>query len=1050
MAAARTITPVNIRLGVDVTKIKEGMQVTSTELRNLSRLTAQSAEGMTKLGYATDLFNKFVAAGQVSRAEADRILESLAKKYGVVTDAAKEAAEAEKAVADEQRRLNDLRAQSSNILKSLQSDEEKYLHAIDLLQQSLKEKIITDQQYIQGMERLRLANNDLSASERAALTLAEQKANAEKELIRLRNSLATSNDKYAASQQMLNESRRLELIGDKELSELLVKLAKSHGILTEEEKKDKAEQDRLNESRRQAQSIIKSMETDSQKFANAEKAVIESHQRGELVGVNLGEALRKLRVQYDQLTPAERAESESLKLASDRMKEYERIIATTVTRNDEFDTKLAGLNTQLHRLEITTAQYKAAVAALRNEYGIITGSQQRFQALQERGRIAGEEMIDAQTRLKAVLDRGQSITMKYSAVMNQFAADMRAGRISALEFAAAMRQLNSEMDDEEKAQKKGKTGFFGTLISPRALATGAAFAGIGAAISGAKGIMSLTMAQEEVTALTKALTQSEVATKELLASYRQLDRESMLSFAAFGEAGKQMLAVGMSVKEITPMLQGLSKVSGGNEERFHSLVRAMTQVQTAGRLTASEMLQFTNAGWSPLNQIAKRAGETMAETKKRIEAGAVSVNEVKMALMDATIAGGAFANVNEEMQQTFTGAWAKFKSDIQAASMEIGTGLVPAMKEMLSVVKSTSETLQYVLAPFTGYIKFASLLIAVQKDLVAPLRGEKIGAVSNLLDQYDEINKDLKFAEEVAKRKTQNQQEFLEELKIESSEEKKLRETKEQVAAYNKEILKLEEQTSEAIEKKWYKAKFGEEGEIQRLKDKIAFQNSIEKLKPQEQMRLNEQRIAEIELIDRNKERAEKQQKMIDSMRQELAATEELIRLRKGGLVVSEEDLKKHEKMKEFGNSQARAEYERMYNRKIALDTEEKRLKEIQAEAKKNQEKFQRPEVSFQENVAKLMQQRQFAGLTPDAFEGAGMDLARSFLQAMNPQNVSASTAPTMRAGSVEAYKFIAQQNEKSKQAAEAKKLWEEQRDLLKDIATQNKNAPRLAMAGRN
>lgn len=896
MAAARTITPVNIRLGVDVTKIKEGMQVTSTELRNLSRLTSQSAEGMTKLGYATDLFNKFVSAGQVSRAEADRILESLAKKYGVVTEEAKKAAEATRK----------------------QSEEQKQAEA----------------------------------------------------------------------------------------------------------------------SLRKTEQILAKLTTDEERFAAAQKLLEEQFKKGAVAGISLGEALRRLRQEYDQLTPAERAEANAQKEAAARMKEYERITNLAATGTDAFDRKLAGLNTQVHMTEITASQYKAAVAALRTEYGVLTGSQQRFQALQERGRIASEEMIDAQTRLKAVLDRGQSITMKYSAVMNQFASDMRTGKITAIEFAAAMRQLNMEMDDEEKSQKKGKTGMFGTLISPRALATGAAFAGIGAAVSGAKGIMSLTMAQEEVTAITKALTGSEIATKQLLESYRQLDRESMLSFAAFGEAGKQMLAVGMSVKELTPMLQGLSKVSGGNEERFHSLVRAMTQVQTAGRLTASEMLQFTNAGWSPLNQIAKRAGETMAETKKRIEAGAVSVNEVKMALMDATTAGGAFVNVNEEMQQTFTGAWAKFRSDIQASAMGIGMNLVPAMQEFLSVVRGTADALPYLMAPLTGYIKFASLIIA--------LRSGSMTRVNELLDKYDELDRDQKFAEEMAKRKTQSQQEFLEELKIESKEEKKLREDKEQIAAYNKEILKLEEQTSEAIEKKWYKAKFGEEAEIQRLKDKIAFQSSIEKLKPQEQMRLNEQRIAETELIERNKEREEKQQKMMDAMRHELAATEELIRLRKGGLVVSEEDLKKHEKMKEFGNSAAKAEYERMYNRKIALDTEEKRMKkindELNSDAKKNQEKFQRPEASFQDSVAKLMSQRKLAGLTQDAFEGAGMDLAKSFLQAMNPNNVSASTAPTMRAGSAEAYKFIQEQNERRAQRAEQKALFERMIRAIESGNDINKN----------
>ncbi|MFN7318300.1 MAG: tape measure protein, partial [bacterium] len=538
-----------------------------------------------------------------------------------------------------------------------------------------------------------------------------------------------------------------------------------------------------------------------------------------------------------------------------------------------------------------------------------------------------------------------------------------------------------------------------------------------------------------------ALTGNDAATKQLLASYRMLDKQSMLSFSAFGEAGKQMLAVGMSTTEITPMLEGLGKVSGGNEERFHSLVRAMTQVQTAGRLTASEMLQFTNAGWSPLSQIAKRAGETMAETKKRIEAGAVSVREVKLALMDATTAGGAFVNVNEEMQQTLTGQWAKFKSDVQAGAIEVGTNLVPAMQEFLSVVKGTGEALPILLSPITGYIKFASMISALRRD---GIRG-----VNELLDKYDELDRDQKFAEEVAKRKNQTQQEFLDLLKNESSYEKQQREADQQRAAFNKEIVKLEEDAALAIEKKWYKAKYGEEAEIQRIKDKIALEGRSEKLHPQEQMRLNERRIAETKMMEQSKERNEKQQKMMDAMRHEVAATEELIRLRKGGLVVSEEDLKKHEKMKEFGDSAAKAEYERMYNRKIALETEEKRMKEIQADAKKNQEKFQRPEVSFQENVAKLMSQRKLAGLTPDAFEGAGMDLAKSFLQAMNPNNVSASAAPTLRAGSVEAYKFIQEQNERRAQRAEQKALFDRMVKALEQQLEQNKNAPRLAMAGR-
>jgi tape measure domain-containing protein len=901
MAAARTITPVNIRLGVDVTKIKEGMQVTSTELRNLSRLTGQSAEGMTKLGYATDLFNKFVAAGQVSRAEADRILESLAKKYGVVTEAAKKAAEA----------------------THKQSEEQK---------------------------------------------------NAEASL-------------------------------------------------------------------RATQQILTKLTTDEEKFVAAQKLLEEQFKKGNIVGISLGEALRRLRQEYDQLTPAERAAANASKEAALRMKEYERLINLTKNDTEAFDRKLSGLNKQLHLNEITVSQYKAAVAALRNEYGILTRKQQ--EAIDSERRLAEAQAQEKRNidMVKAAVERSIPIKEQYAAKVRIVVDLLKNQKIAADEAKKAIKQLGDEEKQEEARKNAKGSGIFGTLISPRALATGAAFAAVATSIASVKKMLSLTMQTEEIEAATKALTRSEIAASNLMATYRILDKESMLSMRNFAEAGKQMLAVGFAQNEMAPMLQGLGKISAGNEERFHSLVRALTQVQTAGKLTASELLQFVNAGWSPLNEIAKRAGETMAQTKKRIEEGGVSVHEVQLALISATTGVGDFANMNEEMAKTFSGSWSKVKSDMEAGAIAIGKSLVPALQELTREANAAGATLQIMAIPLVGLVNLFALL-------KAGITGGDEG-LDRFLDKLDEADRDLRFQEELRKRQKDEEDAIADTLakRVALSREVKVEEDK--TAAFKKEIAKIEEQTFETIEKKWFKTKFGDEAEVKMLQHKISLNGELQVLTSQEQEKLNKKRLIEISTMEAAKEQQDKQEKLMTAMRQELAATEDLIRLRKGGLVVSEEDLKKHEKMKEFGNSAAKAEYERMYNRKIALDTEEKRLKEIQADAKKNQEKFQRPEVSFQENVAKLMSQRKLAGLTPDAFEGAGMDLAKSFLQAMNPQNVSASAAPTLRAGSVEAYKFIQEQNERRAQRAEQKALFDRMVKALEQQLEQNKNAPRLAMAGR-
>jgi hypothetical protein len=63
--------------------------------------------------------------------------------------------------------------------------------------------------------------------------------------------------------------------------------------------------------------------------------------------------------------------------------------------------------------------------------------------------------------------------------------------------------------------------------------------------------------------------------------------------------------------------------------------------------------------------------------------------------------------------------------------------------------------------------------------------------------------------------------------------------------------------------------------------------------------------------------------------------------------------------------------------------------------------------------------------VSSETFQNAGMDMAKTFLEALNPNNVSSTTAPTLRAGSAEAYKFIQEQNERRAQRAEQKALLE-------------------------
>jgi hypothetical protein len=142
------------------------------------------------------------------------------------------------------------------------------------------------------------------------------------------------------------------------------------------------------------------------------------------------------------------------------------------------------------------------------------------------------------------------------------------------------------------------------------------------------------------------------------------------------------------------------------------------------------------------------------------------------------------------------------------------------------------------------------------------------------------------------------------------------------------------------------------------------------------------------------------------------------------------------------------AEKERIAEERKAAEDAQRAFKDQQREADQLFNRFN-PQDRMRSEMEKLFNLRQGGFIDDTLMNQAGVSLAAGFVQ--NASGGLASTiAPALRAGSVEAYKFIAQQNEKSKQAAEAKKLAEDQLKELRKIAEQNTNAPRLAMAGRN
>lgn len=273
-----------------------------------------------------------------------------------------------------------------------------------------------------------------------------------------------------------------------------------------------------------------------------------------------------------------------------------------------------------------------------------------------------------------------------------------------------------------EVQASGLVGVMGKLATSN-LAFGAALsvAAAGAVALGA-GLAFIKDASGKAAGMESLIVQFEVLTKsadkaqELIKSFREEAIKSPLSVEDYAQAGKTLMAFGISADETLPILKTLGDVSMGNAERFGSLALAFAQTQAAGRLMGQEVLQFVNAGFNPLQEISRKTGKSMIELKKAMEDGAISADMVTDAFRSATAEGGLFYGALDKGAATTEGKLAKLSDAMLGLKVAFGTGLNDGLRVALD---STNAFLPQLEGKFAaaGKIIGAALEQAAQGNL---------------------------------------------------------------------------------------------------------------------------------------------------------------------------------------------------------------------------------------------------------------------------------------------------------------------------------------------
>lgn len=287
-----------------------------------------------------------------------------------------------------------------------------------------------------------------------------------------------------------------------------------------------------------------------------------------------------------------------------------------------------------------------------------------------------QQTSTAVNRLRDLALQGKADTTAF----NQLAASIRKSQTA---MSNANKTVDAAINKEKKLDettKKLKTSNSDLITAVRALTTAYATVKI---LELGKNAIKVASDFEQLSISFKVLTGSKEIADDLLNSMIDLASKTPLTTKVLADNAKTMLLFGINTQDILPDLQRLGDITGGNAQKMASLTLAFSQASATGRLMGQDLLQMVNAGFNPLQIISEKTGMSMADLKKKMEDGAISIDMVNQAMVDATSEGGRFFGLMNEQSKTLAGRWSTLQDTSTLLAKAWGELLTPEAKKVV-------------------------------------------------------------------------------------------------------------------------------------------------------------------------------------------------------------------------------------------------------------------------------------------------------------------------------------------------------------------------------
>ena len=194
-----------------------------------------------------------------------------------------------------------------------------------------------------------------------------------------------------------------------------------------------------------------------------------------------------------------------------------------------------------------------------------------------------------------------------------------------------------------------------------------------------------------------SIIQSQEKAKKLMNQTIALAIKSPFTLQQLTGYTKQLAAYQVEYKDLYNTTKMLADVSAGLGVEMDRLILAFGQVKAANYLRATEVRQFTEAGFNILGELAKYYSElegtmvSVGDVQERVTKRMVDFADVEEIFHRVTEAGGMFYEMQSKQAETLAGQWTNLQDRIDVMLNEIGTSGDGVLKFIVKMLASAID-----------------------------------------------------------------------------------------------------------------------------------------------------------------------------------------------------------------------------------------------------------------------------------------------------------------------------------------------------------------------